>query len=85
MQSRKRACTLTQAHTQTGIPSQFGLKNVRYTLNFLANDDVETPTSLVGKKVAPILQVFLFAQRRFLRLLTDLETPKSSKIFNNSE
>jgi hypothetical protein len=57
MHSRIRACTLTQAHTLSGIRSQFGLKNVKYTLNFLANDDVETPTSLVGKKVAPILQV----------------------------
>jgi len=35
----------------------FGLKNVKYTLNFLANDDVPTPTNLVGKKMAPILEI----------------------------
>jgi len=35
----------------------FGLKNVRYTLNFLANDDVPTPTKLIGKKAAPILEI----------------------------
>lgn len=33
-----------------------GLKNIKHTLHFLANDDVVTPTKLVGKKVAPILQ-----------------------------
>lgn len=31
-----------------------GLKNVKYNLQFLANDDVATPTALVGKKIAPI-------------------------------
>jgi glutaredoxin 2 len=31
-----------------------GIKNVKHTVHFLANDDVPTPTKLVGKKVAPI-------------------------------
>lgn len=31
-----------------------GIKNVKHKLNFMANDDVSTPTSLVGKKIAPI-------------------------------
>jgi glutaredoxin 2 len=31
-----------------------GYKNVKHALHFLANDDVATPTALVGKKVAPI-------------------------------
>ena len=31
-----------------------GIKNVKHTLHFLANDDVATPTNLVGKKIAPI-------------------------------
>lgn len=31
-----------------------GLKNIKHNLHFLANDDVATPTSLVGKKIAPI-------------------------------
>jgi glutaredoxin 2 len=31
-----------------------GIKNVKHKLHFLANDDVATPTNLVGKKIAPI-------------------------------
>lgn len=31
-----------------------GVKNVKHSLYFLANDDVDTPTQLVGKKIAPI-------------------------------
>ncbi|PXF39990.1 Glutaredoxin 2 [Gracilariopsis chorda] len=33
-----------------------GLKNIKYNLVFLANDDVTTPTALVGRKVVPIFQ-----------------------------
>jgi GrxB family glutaredoxin len=32
----------------------FGIKKIKHELYFLANDDVNTPTSLVGKKIAPI-------------------------------
>lgn len=35
----------------------FGLKGIRHTLVFMANDDVQMPTALVGKKIAPILEV----------------------------
>lgn len=31
-----------------------GLKNVKHIVSFLANDDIPTPTALVGKKIAPI-------------------------------
>lgn len=31
-----------------------GIKNVKHKLYFMANDDVSTPTSIVGKKIAPI-------------------------------
>jgi hypothetical protein len=31
-----------------------GIKNVKHNLHFLANDDIATPTKLVGKKIAPI-------------------------------
>lgn len=31
-----------------------GVKNVKHLIHFLANDDVDTPTALVGKKIAPI-------------------------------
>jgi len=33
-----------------------GIKNVKHKLYFMANDDVPTPTSLVGKKIAPIFE-----------------------------
>ena len=31
-----------------------GLKGIEHKLVFMGNDDVETPTALVGKKIAPI-------------------------------
>lgn len=31
-----------------------GIKNIKHNVSFLANDDVDTPTALVGKKIAPI-------------------------------
>jgi hypothetical protein len=36
-----------------------GIKNIKHTVHFLANDDVKTPTKLVGKKIAPIFVSFL--------------------------
>ena len=33
-----------------------GLKNVKFEVRFLANDDVATPTALIGKKMAPIFE-----------------------------
>lgn len=33
-----------------------GIKNVKHKIYFMANDDVSTPTSLVGKKIAPIFE-----------------------------
>lgn len=35
----------------------FGLKKIPHQLIFLDNDDIETPTALVGKKVVPILEM----------------------------
>lgn len=34
-----------------------GVKNVKHTINFLANDDIKTPTKLIGKKIAPIFEI----------------------------
>lgn len=34
-----------------------GIKNVKHTVHFMANDDVKTPTKLVGKKIAPIFEI----------------------------
>ncbi|KAL7538623.1 hypothetical protein ACHAXR_008703 [Thalassiosira sp. AJA248-18] len=34
-----------------------GVKNVKHLIHFLANDDIPTPTKLVGKKIAPIFSL----------------------------
>ncbi|MFM2477273.1 glutaredoxin 2 [Celerinatantimonas sp. MCCC 1A17872] len=34
----------------------FGLKGIPVTLNILLNDDVDTPTAMIGKKMVPILE-----------------------------
>lgn len=31
-----------------------GVKNVKHNVHFLQNDDIPTPTKLIGKKIAPI-------------------------------
>jgi hypothetical protein len=36
-----------------------GIKNVKHNLHFMANDDIPTPTKLVGKKIAPIFVSFV--------------------------
>jgi glutaredoxin 2 len=33
------------------------MKSIKHQLVFLGNDDVATPTALVGKKIAPILEM----------------------------
>jgi glutaredoxin 2 len=33
----------------------FGFKGIDYTLETMLNDDIDTPTALVGKKIVPIL------------------------------
>ena len=33
-----------------------GVKNIKHNVNFMANDDIPTPTALVGRKIAPIIQ-----------------------------
>ena len=32
-----------------------GFKNIKHNIVFMANDDVATPTAMVGKKIAPIM------------------------------
>jgi len=34
-----------------------GIKNLKHNVNFLANDDIPTPTMLIGKKIAPIFAI----------------------------
>lgn len=34
-----------------------GIKNIKYNVQFLANDDIPTPTKLVGKKISPIFAI----------------------------
>lgn len=38
------------------VRAALGIKNIKHNLHFLANDDVATPTKLVGKKISPILE-----------------------------
>jgi glutaredoxin 2 len=38
------------------VRAVFGLKNIKHNLFFLANDDVITPTNLIGKKISPIYE-----------------------------
>uniref|UniRef100_A0A7S4AN15 GST N-terminal domain-containing protein n=2 Tax=Pseudo-nitzschia australis TaxID=44445 RepID=A0A7S4AN15_9STRA len=33
-----------------------GFKNIKHNLVFMANDDIHTPTAMVGKKIAPIMR-----------------------------
>ena len=35
----------------------FGLKKTPFKLDFLMNDDVVTPTKMIGKKVLPIMEI----------------------------
>jgi len=34
-----------------------GIKNVKHNVHFLQNDDIPTPTKLIGKKIAPIFSI----------------------------
>lgn len=34
-----------------------GIKNIKHNIDFLANDDIPTPTNLIGKKIAPIFAI----------------------------
>lgn len=34
-----------------------GLKGIPLDLTYLSNDDIETPTAMVGKKAVPILEI----------------------------
>lgn len=34
-----------------------GIKNVKHNVVFLQNDDIKTPTNLIGKKIAPIFAI----------------------------
>lgn len=38
------------------VRAAFGMKNIKHNVQFMANDDIPTPTALVGKKISPILQ-----------------------------
>jgi hypothetical protein len=35
-----------------------GIKNIKHNIHFMANDDIPTPTKLVGKKISPIFVSF---------------------------
>lgn len=53
-----------------------GLKNIKHNLIWLANDDADTPTGLVGKKVVPIFQPYGSqgtSRKESLDIITDID------------
>lgn len=56
-----------------------GVKNVKHLIHFLANDDIDTPTGLVGKKIAPIFELpdEKFIMTESLDIITKIDTEES--------
>lgn len=53
-------------------------------MHFLANDDIATPTALVGKKVAPIFQAGELVMGESLDIIAKVDTdPKYGKKTHN--
>lgn len=46
-----------------------GVKNIKHNIHFMGNDDIPTPTKLVGKKIAPI---FVSRSMRTYKNLTSI-------------
>mmetsp|Transcript_30257 Transcript_30257/g.55889 ORF Transcript_30257/g.55889 Transcript_30257/m.55889 type:complete len:302 (-) Transcript_30257:303-1208(-) len=53
-----------------------GVKNIKHLIHFLANDDIATPTGLVGKKIAPIFELpeDKFIMGESLDIITKIDT-----------
>jgi len=58
-----------------------GLKGMKHKLMFLANDDVETPTALVGKKIAPI---WVDSDGPMMESLDNIDKVDTEKLFKPS-
>lgn len=56
-----------------------GVKNVKHLVHFLANDDIDTPTGLVGKKIAPIFELpdEKFIMTESLDIIAKIDTEES--------
>mmetsp|Transcript_5699 Transcript_5699/g.12933 ORF Transcript_5699/g.12933 Transcript_5699/m.12933 type:complete len:301 (-) Transcript_5699:336-1238(-) len=56
-----------------------GVKNVKHLIHFLANDDIDTPTGLVGKKIAPIFELpdEKLIMTESLDIITKIDTEES--------
>ena len=52
----------------------FGIKNIKHNVRFMANDDIKTPTALVGKKIAPIFVSISCRRRPCRRMRIQLST-----------
>lgn len=48
--------TLLSSHANA-LSMILGFKGIPHNLMYLANDDVDTPTAMVGKKMVPILEL----------------------------
>lgn len=51
----------------------FGLKGLKHDIVFLANDDIPTPTALVGKKIAPIFADQGFAMAESMDIISKVD------------
>ena len=51
-----------------------GLKNVKHKVVYLANDDIVTPTALVGKKVVPIFEDDGVAMKESLDIIAKIDS-----------
>ena len=54
-----------------------GLKNVKHRLVFLGNDDIDTPTALVGKKIAPIFEMNGAAMMESLDIIAKIDSDET--------
>eukprot|EP00438_Fugacium_kawagutii_P028312 Skav200660 [mRNA] locus=scaffold3198:66885:72542:- [translate_table: standard] len=66
----------------------FGLKKIPFTLHFLMNDDVVTPTKMTGKKVLPILEMDGEALAESLDIVAKIDaigTPMLAKAADRKE
>lgn len=50
-----------------------GLKNIKHKVVYLANDDIDTPTALVGKKIAPIFEADGYAMMESLDIIAKVD------------
>ena len=61
-----------------------GVKNIKHNVHFLANDDIPTPTNLIGKKIAPIFVSFSLFKKTFFSRMIKKDGRISDGVIKNS-